>query len=128
MVVVTGEKGHTYGKEGSRGLVMPQLARRARGTFVAVNLGRYVHEGLFASDLFGQRRRRVTLGAVVRSAWAFSARLRRDAPARRGRPRDSRWHCRRNLVRVLEMSEVRPVGGTRDVATDVRVIATSNRE
>jgi DNA-binding NtrC family response regulator len=33
-----------------------------------------------------------------------------------------------NLLRVLEMSEVRPVGGTRDVATDVRVIATSNRE
>src|SRR5437773_12017334 len=26
------------------------------------------------------------------------------------------------------MSEVRPVGGGRDVATDVRVIATSNRE
>jgi DNA-binding NtrC family response regulator len=29
---------------------------------------------------------------------------------------------------VLEMHEVRPVGGTRDIATDVRVIATSNRE
>jgi DNA-binding NtrC family response regulator len=120
MVVVTGETG--TGKEVVARLVHQRSGRT--GPFVAVNCGTFT-EGLFASDLFGHVRGAFT-GAVSDQQGLFRAArggtLLLDEVAEIPMPLQA------NLLRVLEMSEVRPVGGTRDVATDVRVIATSNRE
>jgi DNA-binding NtrC family response regulator len=120
MVVITGETG--TGKEVVARLVHQRSGRT--GPFVAVNCGTFT-EGLLASDLFGHVRGAFT-GAVSEQQGLFRAArggtLLLDEIAEIPLPLQA------NLLRVLEMSEVRPVGGTRDVATDVRVIATSNRE
>jgi DNA-binding NtrC family response regulator len=119
-VVVTGETG--TGKEVVARLVHERSGRT--GPFVAVNCGTFT-EGLLASDLFGHVRGAFT-GAVSEQQGLFRAArggtLLLDEVAEIPLPLQS------NLLRVLEMHEVRPVGGTRDIATDVRVIATSNRE
>jgi DNA-binding NtrC family response regulator len=119
-VVITGETG--TGKE----IVARQIHRRSArpGPFVAVNCGAFT-EGLLASELFGHVRGAFT-GAVQEQQGLFrSARggtlLLDDAaeipPA-----------LQPTLLRVLETWQVRPVGSTRDVDVDVRVVATTNRE
>ena len=119
-VVVTGETG--TGKE----IVARVLHERSGrpGPFVAVNCGAFA-EGLLPSDLFGHVRGAFT-GAVSEQQGLFRAAsggsLMLDEVA------EIPLGLQANLLRVLEMREVRPVGSTRDVAVDVRVIATSNRE
>jgi len=119
-VVITGETG--TGKE-----VVAQMLHQHSGRpgpFVAVNCGSFT-EGLLASDLFGHVRGAFT-GAVTEQQGLFRAAnhgtLLLDEVA------EIPLALQANLLRVLEMREVRPVGGTRDIATDVRVIATSNSE
>ena len=120
MVVITGETG--TGKEVVAHLVHERSQRT--GPFIAVNCGTFT-EGLLASDLFGHVRGAFT-GAVSEQQGLFRAArggtLMLDEVAEIPLPLQS------TLLRVLEMREVRPVGGTRDIATDVRVITTSNRE
>jgi len=120
MVVITGETG--TGKEVVAHLVHERSQRT--GPFIAVNCGTFT-EGLLASDLFGHVRGAFT-GAVSEQQGLFRAArggtLMLDEVAEIPLPLQSM------LLRVLEMREVRPVGGTRDIATDVRVITTSNRE
>ena len=120
MVVITGETG--TGKEVVARLLHQRSGRS--GPFVAVNCGTFT-EGLLASDLFGHVRGAFT-GAVSDQQGLFRAArggtLLLDEVAEIPLPLQA------TLLRVLERHEVRPVGGTRDVATDVRVIATSNRE
>ena len=119
-VVVTGETG--TGKE-VVARVLHQRSGRA-GPLVAVNCGAFA-EGLLPSDLFGHVRGAFT-GAVTEEQGLFRAArggtLLLDEVAEIG------IGLQANLLRVLEMREVRPVGSTRDVAIDVRVVATSNRE
>ena len=119
-VVVTGETG--TGKE-VVARVLHQRSGRA-GPFVAVNCGAFA-EGLLPSDLFGHVRGAFT-GAVSEQQGLFRA-------AQKGtllldEVAEISMGLQANLLRVLEMREVRPVGSTRDVAIDVRVVATSNRE
>jgi DNA-binding NtrC family response regulator len=119
-VIITGETG--TGKE----IVARQIHRRSGrpGPFVAVNCGAFT-DGLLASELFGHVRGAFT-GAVQEQQGLFrSARggtlLLDDAaeipPA-----------LQPTLLRVLETWQVRPVGSSRDVDVDVRVVATTNRE
>ena len=119
-VVVTGETG--TGKEVVARVLHERSART--GPFVAVNCGAFA-EGLLPSDLFGHVRGAFT-GAVAEQQGLFRAAsggtLLLDEVA------EISIGLQANLLRVLEMREVRPVGSTRDVAIDVRVIATSNRE
>src|SRR5256886_8225649 len=103
--------------------LVPQGSGRT-GPFVAVNCGTFT-EGLVASDLFGHVRGAFT-GAVVEQQGLFRAA--RGGTLMLDEVAEIPLVLQANLLRVLEMSEVRPVGGTRDFATDVRVIATSNRE
>jgi DNA-binding NtrC family response regulator len=120
MVVVTGETG--TGKEVVARLVHERSGRT--GPFVAVNCGTFT-EGLLASDLFGHMRGAFT-GAVSEQQGLFRAA--RGGTLLLDEVAEIPLALQANLLRVLEMGEVRPVGGTRDIATDVRVIATSNRE
>ncbi|TMA30124.1 MAG: sigma-54-dependent Fis family transcriptional regulator [Deltaproteobacteria bacterium] len=120
MVVVTGETG--TGKEVVARLVHQRSGRT--GPFVAVNCGTFT-EGLLASDLFGHLRGAFT-GAVSEQQGLFRAA--RGGTLLLDEVAEIPLALQANLLRVLEMHEVRPVGGTRDIATDVRVIATSNRE
>ena len=119
-VVVTGETG--TGKE----VVARVLHQRSgrTGPLVAVNCGAFA-EGLLPSDLFGHVRGAFT-GAVTEEQGLFRA-------ARLGtllldEVAEISIGLQANLLRVLEARQVRPVGSTRDVAIDVRVVATSNRE
>ena len=120
MVVITGETG--TGKEVVARLLHQRSGRS--GPFVAVNCGTFT-EGLVASDLFGHVRGAFT-GAVAEQQGLFRAA--RGGTLVLDEVAEIPLVLQANLLRVLEMSEVRPVGGTRDFATDVRVIATSNRE
>ena len=120
MVVITGETG--TGKEVVARLLHQRSGRT--GPFVAVNCGTFT-EGLVASDLFGHVRGAFT-GAVAEQQGLFRAA--RGGTLVLDEVAEIPLVLQANLLRVLEMSEVRPVGGTRDFATDVRVIATSNRE
>jgi DNA-binding NtrC family response regulator len=119
-VVVTGETG--TGKE-VVARVLHQRSKRT-GPFLAVNCGAFA-EGLLPSDLFGHVRGAFT-GAVAEQQGLFRAAcggtLLLDEVA------EISIGLQANLLRVLEMREVRPVGSTKDFAVDVRVIATSNRE
>ena len=82
-------------------------------------------EGLLASELFGHVRGAFT-GAIQEQQGLFrSARggtLLLDDVAEIPLPLQA------TLLRVLETWKVRPVGSTRDVDIDVRVVATTNRE
>jgi len=119
-VVVLGETG--TGKE----IVARQLHRRGArtGPFVAVNCGGF-SEGLLASELFGHVRGAFT-GAVTEQQGLFRAA--RGGTLLLDEAGEIPLALQPTLLRVLETWQVRPVGSTRDVPLDVRVIAASNRE
>jgi DNA-binding NtrC family response regulator len=119
-VVVTGETG--TGKE----VVARMLHQRSGrpGPYLAVNCGAFA-EGLLPSDLFGHVRGAFT-GAVAEQQGLFRAA--RGGTLLLDEVAEISIGLQANLLRVLEMREVRPVGSTKDFAVDVRVVATSNRE
>jgi DNA-binding NtrC family response regulator len=119
-VVVTGETG--TGKE----IVARQIHRRSGrpGPFVAVSCGAFT-EGLLASELFGHVRGAFT-GAVQDQQGLF--RSARGGTLLLDDVAEIPLSLQPTLLRVLETWQVRPVGSTRDVDVDVRVVATTNRE
>jgi hypothetical protein len=119
-VVVTGETG--TGKE----IVARQIHRRSgrTGPFVAVSCGAFT-EGLLASELFGHVRGAFT-GAVQEQQGLF--RSARGGTLLLDDVAEIPLSLQPALLRVLETWQVRPVGSTRDVDVDVRVVATANRE
>ena len=119
-VVVTGETG--TGKE----IVARQIHRLSGrpGPFVAVSCGAFT-EGLLASELFGHVRGAFT-GAVQDQQGLF--RSARGGTLLLDDVAEIPLSLQPTLLRVLETWQVRPVGSTRDVDIDVRVVATTNRE
>jgi len=119
MVVVTGETG--TGRKWSRAWCISAAGRAARSSpSIAAPSPRACSRAICSATCAARSPARCPISR------ASSARARRDAPL--DEVAEIPMPLQANLLRVLEMSEVRPVGGTRDVATDVRVIATSNRE
>jgi DNA-binding NtrC family response regulator len=119
-VVVTGETG--TGKEIVAGMLHQRSGRS--GPFLAVNCGGF-SEGLLASELFGHVRGAFT-GAVSEQLGLFRAA--KGGTLLLDEASDIPLALQPILLRVLETREVRPVGSSRDVAVDVRVVAASNRE
>jgi len=119
-VVVCGETG--TGKEIVARLLHHRSARP--GPFVAVNCGGFT-EGLLASELFGHVRGAFT-GAVADHQGLFRAA--RGGTLLLDEAGDIPLALQATLLRVLETWLVRPVGSSKDVAVDVRVVAATNVE
>jgi len=119
-VYIEGESG--TGKE----LVAEAIHRgsaRAGGSFVAINCGA-LPETLVDSELFGHERGAFT-GATEARRGVFEQ-------AQRGtlfldEITEMPLEIQVRLLRVLENSRLRRIGGSRDLEVDVRVVAASNR-
>jgi DNA-binding NtrC family response regulator len=119
-VIVTGEAG--TGKEVVARLIHQRSGRQ--GSFLAVNCGALT-EALLASELFGHVRGAFT-GAVADQPGLFRAA--HGGTLFLDEAGDIPLALQATLLRVLETRQVRPVGSTRDVPVDVRVVSASNRE
>jgi two-component system nitrogen regulation response regulator GlnG len=120
-VLITGESG--TGKEVVARAIHAASARNS-GPFVAVNTAAIPRE-LLESELFGHERGSFT-GAVASRAGRFRE-------AARGtlfldEIGDMSMDLQAKLLRVLQDSEVTPVGGSEPLAIDVRVLAATHRD
>jgi DNA-binding NtrC family response regulator len=119
-VLITGESG--TGKERVAAAIH-RFSSRSSGPFVAVNCAA-LPENLIESELFGHERGAFT-GAVGRRAGCFEhahcGTLFLDEIG------DMPIGMQAKLLRVLEDSRVRRLGGKMEIAVDVRVLAATNR-
>jgi len=119
-VIITGESG--TGKERVASAIHKTSSRSA-GPFVAVNCAA-LPESLVESELFGHEKGAFT-GALERRAGCFEhasqGTLFLDEIA------EMPMAMQAKLLRVLEQSAVRRLGGSREIPVDVRVVAATNR-
>ena len=119
-VLITGESG--TGKE-MIARTIHRLSSRSTAPFVAINCAALPTD-LIESELFGHERGAFT-GAITRHPGCFEqahgGTLLLDEIGEMPPPMQAR------LLRVLEESSVRRLGGTAEIPVDVRVLASTNR-
>lgn len=121
LAIITGDSG--TGKELAARTIHDCSNRRA-GPFVAVNTAA-IAEGVMESELFGHVKGSFTGATVDRPGFfelADGGTLFLDEISEMPAPLQPK------LLRVLEDSKVRRVGGQREISVDVRVLAATNRD
>ena len=119
-VVVVGESG--TGKE-LAARAIHQSSARSEGPFVSISCGS-IPEGLLEAELFGHAAGAFTGATKARDGvfvQAHGGTLFMDEVA------DMPSRMQLDLLRVLQEQRVRPIGGSRETAIDVRVVAASKR-
>jgi DNA-binding NtrC family response regulator len=119
-VLVSGESG--TGKE-LVARAIHQLSPRRGGPFVAINCAA-MPETLMESELFGHEKGAFT-GALERRAGCFE--LAQHGTLLLDELAEMPSGTQAKLLRVLEDSRVRRLGGKSEISVDVRVIASTNR-
>ncbi len=120
MVLIEGETG--TGKELVASAVHKESGRT--GPFVPVNCGAISSE-LIESELFGHLKGAFTGAQQAREglfSYADGGTLFLDEISEMPLPLQAK------LLRVLEEKTIRPVGGEREIAVDVRIVAATNRD
>ena len=119
-VLIQGESG--TGKENAARMIH-RLSRRAKKPYIAVNCPA-IPDSLLESELFGYSRGAFT-GADRDKEGLFLAA--NHGTLHLDEIGDISPSMQTKLLRFLQEGEVRPVGSTRTLATDVRVIASTNQ-
>jgi len=119
-VLITGESG--TGKE----LVAEELHRQSgrKGPFIAVNCAA-LPESLFEAELFGAKKGAYTGASEERRGLLVDA---DNGTLFLDELGELPLASQAKLLRAVDQREVRPVGGTRPVRVDVRIVAATNRD
>lgn len=120
-VLVTGESG--TGKE-LVALAIHSLSTRSEQPFVRMNCAA-VPDSLMDSELFGHEKGSFT-GAISRRVGRFE--LAHNGTLMMDEIGEIKMELQAKLLRVLQEREFERVGGNRTIASDCRVIATTNRD